>query len=216
LKRRVLVLEGAELLTSAAANGLLKTIEEQGSLKTTLFLFTTWSPDAVLAPLKSRFQEIKMPPLIWEFLSNLPSPGSLEDKQRAFEGCNGDLAWYNYLLSPEGRAWEARGRRLVEGLLVGNYSTEEISSIVRALLGNKTDDEDSEDSTEVAPNDAVDPVLRLLYRFTISTMTMVEPDSKTYQKGLKLRQELSRLYKLKKYRFSLTWDAAIISTLYQI
>lgn len=220
LPRKVIVLEAAELLTVAAANGLLKTIEDQGSTKSALFIFTSQNPDFMLAPLKSRFQEVKLTPLSWDFLSSLPSPGSQEDKKRAFEGSEGDLSWYNFLLSPDGRTWEARGRRLIEGTLASTLSFEDISSILKSMLSSsKKDSEDEEsgdrDSFNLSP-EAVEPTLRLLYRFTVQALDSLPQDTSPYLKATKLKKELARLFTLKVKRFSLTWEAAILATFFSL
>ena len=58
---RVFIIEGAELLTEAAANALLKTLEEPPPQ--VLLILTTTDPETVLPTIRSRCQEMQIRPL---------------------------------------------------------------------------------------------------------------------------------------------------------
>ena len=79
-ERTLVVLEGAEAMAEAAANALLKTLEEPGD---GLILLISAAPDQLLSTIRSRCQQIPFrrlsPPEVEQVLASLPAESSADE-----------------------------------------------------------------------------------------------------------------------------------------
>lgn len=231
-RRRLFVLEGAEHLTPAAGNALLKTVEEQGRTQTALFLFTTQDAERVLPPLRARFVPVELPPLSRPALEALlqaqrNSP-SWDDALSRGAGCLDRTAWY---LSPAGAAWGRNLRSFASALIWGDSwpdlthlprAWEALASSFRSGVqaGGKASAEDVEadagrlglkwlNLSSVSPVMWVREVGRLLDRHLAAWDLLNLGPAPVRWSALK--EDLVRLYARLVLRWSLTWEAQLFS-----
>jgi hypothetical protein len=238
-RRRVFLLEGAENLTAAAANALLKSVEEQGRLQTAIFLFTTQDLQRVLPPLRARFAPAELPSLSREALTALlgsqRSSPNWESALLQGGGCLDRTSWY---LSPAGASWGLNLRRLMSSLLWGDTWTlahqipaswEALSaSFQSGLTGSRRGEEEWEDDggggeggpglkwLRASPNGGpVSPVLwareagRLLDQ--ACSEWLLSGRGVIPGRWLLMREDLVQLYSRLVWRWSLTWEAHLFA-----
>lgn len=229
-RRRLFLLEGAEHLTPAAGNALLKSVEEQGRLQTALFLFTSQDVERVLPPLRARFVPVTLPPLPRTALAALlgaqkASPSWDEALSRG-GGCLDRTSWY---LSPAGAAWGRNLRSLMRSLLWGDtwaalhqvpLAWEAVAASFRSgTVRPSAEDDDPEAGSGAATlkwlnQGCVSPVLwarelgRLLDRAMDAWNTHAPAGAPIPERWELVRADLVRFYSRYVLRWSLTWEAA--------
>ncbi len=129
-KRRIAILDDANLMNAEAANALLKTLEEPPSFAT-LFLLSP-QPEALLPTIQSRCQAVQFSPLLDEAVAELLLEQNLVETQTEAVSIaalsEGSLTLAKQLLNPELRQLR---EGLFNGLLQPRYNPIELS---KALL----------------------------------------------------------------------------------
>ena len=122
---RVFIIEGAELLTEAAANALLKNLEEPPDQ--VLLVLTTVDPELLLPTIRSRCQQLDLRPLpetrVAEALESRWG-ASPEEAGRLARLCRGCIGWAIQALQ-DPAILETRARRLERVAALSSASLEE-------------------------------------------------------------------------------------------
>lgn len=77
---RVIIIDGAEMMSHAAQNALLKLLEEPSGQ--TYFILTSHQPQLLLATIRSRTQQIELRPISLEQSQSLVKNASADDQKR--------------------------------------------------------------------------------------------------------------------------------------
>jgi len=115
-RHKVFIIDGAELMSTEAANCLLKTLEEPAA--GVIFILLTTSGGVLPATVVSRCQQLELPPLPASEVENVLSQRWGVEQQRAgllARLCHGCLGWAILAASDE-RLLQQRAER-IEGLL---------------------------------------------------------------------------------------------------
>jgi DNA polymerase-3 subunit delta' len=130
-RRRVFILEGAHAMTEAAANRMLKTLEEPPAFAHLLLL--TDRPGEVLETIASRCQQVRFDPLTVDAMAALLEAAGVEPREaRACAALAlGDGERARALATEEGRALRARAQELATAALDGELAARPWAALVQ-------------------------------------------------------------------------------------